>query len=787
MNLHRLCWMLAASLVAIFLIHIPSHAQYGGPKQVLTRSYMWSTFWNFGGQGRQLNYSKSEHQALNYPGRLIRGPEMDGNRNWRYQWNTGWAHRPKVSSRYTNSVGEGIWIMTNLNGDIHVSTSGPRVVSDDIKMMWYDPANKVERDLGYGNEYGKDIYEAMDVSNYWPGAAPQSNQTPVEIKNYRYYKYMDPDKTHWPEEMVIQHWTTKNGITATAKNYAWSFPGYNHFYIKEFIFENTGDTTGDGIADIPGGGHQLNDTYFTVVGTFTISESGYDYRALYSHLRMNNFTLDDHVAFTEASNYAGPPEGRGLKLLYQWDGDYPLLDRDTEGQPYVSAIAFAEVNQVHQWPDGMFQSFPYVGVAPLAVGTSDLPFNSRDAAEGFARPKEDRQPYSVRAWQIHSSTTYDEPTSARHSDAEMYQMLTERGWMDNPSETSGWTNTQTYGPYDLAPGDKVKIVVAYVGGAGSQFAGPGGTEMDFLEWMLGPGLGNKASLRRGADAIVANTKAAIKLYRDYEYDLPKPPPDIAITVVPNPLGNFDITWAAAADDAINPDYTGAEAKDVAGYRVFRATRGNLGPWRMIADIKVKDPDHYDPNARWLRQDQVFAQNPVEFDESGMYRFSDGTAQAGFGYVYSVRAYSHPHANWKGQGPVPSLMGGHSGESQTHGQGRISPVVPSTAETDRLERRVRVVPNPFRQDDIHNYPGDLKIRFVNLPQKCNIYITTVSGELVDIIYKDDPNTGEYHWRQVGLQTEGGRLDFPSGLYFFVVESLMPESLGKMDRGSFVLIR
>ena len=786
MDRHIYRWTAALLMVltAGLWMAAPVNAKWRERDQVLTRSFLWASFRSHGAQGRKFDFSKTEDSGLAYPGHLIRGPARDG--GYRYNWNTGWAHRVKVSIRFTSSNGEGTWILTNLNGDINVSSSGPRYLTQDIVPMVYDASAGPEMDLGYANEWGKDIYEPDGGnSNYWPGGPAATGVYPTEIHNYRYYDYMERDKDHWPEEMVICRWTTERGVTATSKAYAWSYPGYNHFFIKEYVFENTGDTDGDGVADIAGGGHQLNDTYFALANGFSVSESGYDFRSLYSYHRQRDFVLDETIAFTEAGNYNGPGAGEGLKLVYQHDGDYPLSADDDEGQPYIASIAFAEVQNVHKRPEGMFQSFPYIGVAPIAVGTSDLPFNSRDAGEGYIMPKENRQPHTVKTWKIHTSDTYEEPTNARHSDADMYGMVTDGVWMDNPAEVAGWTNTETYGPYDMAPGDKVKIVVAYVGGAGSQFAGPGGAEMDFLEWARGIGVGNKAQLRKGADAIVANTKAALKLYHEYEYDLPDPPPDIAITAVSNPQGNLDITWSAAAENAEDPDYEGAEARDVAGYRVYRATQGNLGPWRLLTDIKVGGPypagASYDPDARWLRQDQVNSDTPIAFDEPGVYRFADATAQAGFGYVYSVRAYDTGHAG------VPSMEGGHSSETQSHGQGRISPVVPGTPETNRLERHVRVVPNPYREDDVHQYPGDLKIRFVNLPSKCKIYITTVTGELIDIVYHDDPNTAENHWRQIGLQTEGGRLDFPSGIYFYVVESLTPESLGKFDRGSFIIIR
>ena len=65
---------------------------------------------------------------------------------------------------------------------------------------------------------------------------------------------MEADTDHFPESIIVSKWTTRNGITVTKKAYVWSYPDYDDFEILEYTFENTGDSDGDGAADLGGGG-----------------------------------------------------------------------------------------------------------------------------------------------------------------------------------------------------------------------------------------------------------------------------------------------------------------------------------------------------------------------------------------------------------------------------------------------------------------------------------------------------------------------------------------------------
>jgi hypothetical protein len=87
-------------------------------------------------------------------------------------------------------------------------------------------------------------------------------------------------------------------------------------------------------------------------------------------------------------------------------------------------------------------------------------------------------------------------------------------------------------------------------------------------------------------------------------------------------------------------------------------------------------------------------------------------------------------------------------------------------------------------DPHRYPGTDKLRFVNIPAKCEIYIYTVSGDLIIKLAHDNPLSGEHDfdfrvWNNATYAT--------SGIYYYVVKSLTAGSEGKMQRGTFFVVK
>ena len=140
------------------------------------------------------------------------------------------------------------------------------------------------------------------------------------------------------------------------------------------------------------------------------------------------------------------------------------------------------------------------------------------------------------------------------------------------------------------------------------------------------------------------------------------------------------------------------------------------------------------------------------------------------------------------GPVPSLESGYVSPEQKN-MIAVTPFQPSAQIYDQMKEAIRVVPNPYRldfKDPLHMYPDvadPYKIRFINLPKHCMIRIYSVSGDLVYESEHQKESSAESAWRQSTI-TFSGRV--VSGIYFWVVESLDPESTGNIQKLSLIHI-
>jgi hypothetical protein len=165
---------------------------------------------------------------------------------------------------------------------------------------------------------------------------------------------------------------------------------------------------------------------------------------------------------------------------------------------------------------------------------------------------------------------------------------------------------------------------------------------------------------------------------------------------------------------------------------------------------------------------------------------DEKSIAGFTYFYSVRGYDKGHDDWNGTGmAIPSLEGSNSSpETWSNGVQPQIPYVPATSGADAMQKQVIVVPNPYKVDGAHAYPARGRIRFLNIPHKSRIWIYTISGDLAARVDHDDPTKGEANWEQVDIHVTGS---VSPGMYYYVVESLLPESQGKIQKGAFMIIK
>jgi hypothetical protein len=179
--------------------------------------------------------------------------------------------------------------------------------------------------------------------------------------------------------------------------------------------------------------------------------------------------------------------------------------------------------------------------------------------------------------------------------------------------------------------------------------------------------------------------------------------------------------------------------DIAGYRIYRSWNLPFGPWQMIREIPVGDPDYFDP-------------------DSDIYRYTDTGVALGYDYYYAVTAYDSGHTGWAVDPTVavPPL------ESSLYASAHRKPFTSTLLPMENGLDDIAVVPNPFyRHSGLPKLGAENRIQFVNLSRKCTIRIFTVRGDLVKIIYHDDTASGVAYWNQI---SDNGQF-VKSGMYFY----------------------
>ncbi|MCZ6636487.1 MAG: hypothetical protein O7G87_24080 [bacterium] len=774
-------WRLLALTLPVFLFVCTYSAQaidvFYTTSRHLTRSLVWLSFTNTGTSSMTYNETASRvMMRQGYPGGEHAFYAQLGGEDFLNYWGyKGYLSFSQKSSVPMHSAGEGVLVLTNVDGEKWVSASGPRQPTEDIFPMIYDIQNQREATWGFENRVpARGLQPGLHMTNWWPGAPTQEGVDPIksspyEIHNFDYFKYNPhPDA---PESVNISQWTTKHNVVVTRKVYAWSHQDFDDFILLEVEFDNRGDK-------------QLNDTYFGFMNTFYVNSMGTAWRWRHEGglIRYNRFPggNDDWFKSSLAPNFSPNPLS-GLTVAdfadkyinYQYDGNLPQSFEEDTGDPYD-----VELRGRSAWfpgstdrPKGTATSQAYVGIAPLAfrnAGASHV-FNARDKAADYVDPKGET-PILQHNYTVHSRRNIDDPTNGSLSPAEMYDFLISASTPQPDGEQMQW-NDQIYGPYDLGPGQKAKIVIVYVYGSGSEFVDDPATgypiDTTRWAWTLGGSTDDqrKDELAKGERGLLQNLSHAQFAY-DADYAIPNSPPDIDFIVRSNEDANLETVWKGDAESAINPDYGEA---DVVAYRVYRSDHEEYGPWHLVGEVPATGASEY--------------------------VFKDPNSLAGFTYNYNLRAVIKGRSNWSKNGMTMAdlppqvskhvqagLEGGYSAPEQKVIVSQ-SPQLASGTATNNLEKKVTVVPNPFSiERAASSYGGALKVRFVGVPNKCTIHIYTISGDKMGIIEHDDPAIGEASWDLKDRFITG---EATTGLYFFVVESHVRN--GQTQIGSFIIHR
>lgn len=296
------------------------------------------------------------------------------------------------------------------------------------------------------------------------------------------------------------------------------------------------------------------------------------------------------------------------------------------------------------------------------------------------------------------------------------------------------------GPLSLTPFASVKIVFAEVVG-----------EMDRAKIVEGGVANIDLMATASRDSMLAHVRAARKLYaNNYMPDIfPSPTPtngENSLKISTEP-GQIIIEWPPIPSTYRDPK---KGTNDVVGYRVYRSNYFTIGPWSLVADIKIDSAVVVDGNVQFLDKGLPF----------------------GVGNYYCVTSYDEDN-----------------NESGKVNNTRF-PIYPLRGPNVEFPKNVYVVPNPFRQHSNLTGTGErYRMEFIGIPAKCKIKIYTLTGDVIQEIDHDD-GSGSEAWgsiKQLDYQLNKWTLGIAPGIYLYRVESLVLGHEGEAYIGKLAIVK
>lgn len=407
------------------------------------------------------------------------------------------------------------------------------------------------------------------------------------------------------------------------------------------------------------------------------------------------------------------------KLVYGRASDYP----ETKGIDEDMGLANSMGPTVNGLPTGEYLAPAYAGIKLL--------YSSKD--KNGAESKVVQQGWSAASNSIDLSGPFTNIGSLESQYAVMKDITLAANFVASWTDTifmkkSRMWSMMKVGPYDILPGDSIKIVIAEI---------VDGVDYDLV---INPKKYTANTINTmSRDKFFATADRAQSTYNNsYNHTDPPAAPE------------FDIDYNRASEDVANVLTWGTEAElipdpdkgslDLKAYIIYRSSYLPIGPWEAIDTIQIGDNNFFD----------------------GInYVYIDKSVDIGQAYYYAITGIDTDNL-----------------ESSIFANRLKNPFIATLPPKDNIDE-ILVVPNPFVIGKGFSKPGEKdKIQFVNIPNPCTIRIYTIRGDLVKTIRVDEGEGAIVSWDQV---TDFGQF-VESGIYLFHAESN-----GKSKIGKFAIVR
>jgi hypothetical protein len=510
---------------------------------------------------------------------------------------------------------------------------------------------------------------------------------------------------------------TAIGITMTRKIFQFTQQFHDNYIVSDYVFKNNSGKTLTGVYFYYH--YRLAvcaDTRY-VIGNAT----GWGINSMLD-------TRGDGVK-NDADDYevAGNSTTPHMRIQYIWHGKYPLWTTyDNIGGPIWKPY-YDNADSV-----GRLGAAQFAGVVTLHADKS-----AADKSNDPGQP-------STTSWE-----GSDEPNTSQNDQFNKTKMASEYGWVSkghaNPrhadkveptgsfdSPTSdpalgtpgGFSNANGYGPYTLAPGDSIHLVIAEgVSGLSREKCISIGRR-----YKLGQinAVAKNDSVLTGKDSLFQTFRRAIANFKS-NWALPLPPDPPKSFTITSGGDKVSLTW-----DVYNP----ADPK-LKGFQIYRAAGRYDGQYTLIQSAGPADRS---------------------YDDLAVTR-----GVANFYYIVSV---GDPADNNGAAGtPAGVALTSNRLYTQTYDPAFLKRAAGNANGPNAMDS-IRIVPNPFSLSSSLRFQDEAdKLAFYNIPGYCKIRIYTELGELIKEFDHND-GSGDHYWKSV---TSSGQV-VVSGIYIVVIDNL-----------------
>jgi hypothetical protein len=579
------------------------------------------------------------------------------------------------------------------------------------------------------------------ISKFEPSAV-----TADGIATYGKYVEVDEVDPALPyDRMLYNEVNTQLGVTLKRKIFQFSQAYHDNYIVIEYTFVNTGNTDADPEIERPG--ITLKDFY-----------AYFQYRL--SMTREVRYLFGNSAGWGVQTMIDARGDGRtdndnqnNLRFQYAWMGKYtnfttwdniggPIFRQATEGNVIVKADSIGRLG-APQFA-GMLTAYADKSSAekvddPMQPSTTDWISSDDNINRGNST-------YDNTKMALEYALMSKGHTPVRHAEyIEGENPLTVLEPKNDPSRNSasgaGYSAANGYGPYTLAPGDSIRIVIIE-GTAGLSRDACINIGKQYKDGKITVAQKNQ-QVFTGKDSLFQTFNRA-KANFDSNWGIPQPPFPPKDFSVKSSGGKIELSW----------DIYG-EGPEITGFEIYRSpSEDTTGYQKATPYTKYKLAASLGPDAR---------------------EFQDTSLVTNLDYYYYIVAVGRPEDNNRvGNTPAGALRSSRFYTQTYEPVNKLAPGKPNLS-------KIRVVPNPFILDAAGSLSQGVenKIVFKNLTGNCTIKIFTEYGELINTIEHTD-GSGDQEW----YSTTSSNQFVVSGVYIAYIQD---HTTGETAIAKFVIIR